>query len=154
MLSVDKPGSPEEILEHFGKKGMKWGVRNKPQRGIGPTRSSREFAAKFPTGKSRANEIRRARNAQAVRAAKYHATPKHSAQRDAARRAVLNHPDRATAMRMTRGEKVVFALLGASAVASAPATGITGPAFAVGLAGGSAASVGVRRNLEKRARGG
>ena len=29
MISVEKPGSPEEVLEHFGKKGMKWGVRNK-----------------------------------------------------------------------------------------------------------------------------
>ena len=26
MISVEKPGSPEEVLEHFGKKGMKWGV--------------------------------------------------------------------------------------------------------------------------------
>lgn len=28
-VSVEKPGSPEEVLEHFGRKGMKWGVRNK-----------------------------------------------------------------------------------------------------------------------------
>ena len=28
MLSVEKPGTPEELV-HFGKKGMKWGVRNK-----------------------------------------------------------------------------------------------------------------------------
>ena len=27
-VSVEKPGSPEEVLAHFGKKGMKWGVRN------------------------------------------------------------------------------------------------------------------------------
>ena len=27
MISVEKPGSPAEMLEHFGKKGMKWGVR-------------------------------------------------------------------------------------------------------------------------------
>ena len=29
MISVEKPGSPAEVLEHVGKKGMKWGVRNK-----------------------------------------------------------------------------------------------------------------------------
>lgn len=29
MISVEKPGSPAEILEHFGTKGMRWGVRNK-----------------------------------------------------------------------------------------------------------------------------
>ena len=27
MISVEKPGSPEEMLEHFGIKGQKWGVR-------------------------------------------------------------------------------------------------------------------------------
>lgn len=28
LVSVEKPGSPAEVLEHFGKKGMRWGVRN------------------------------------------------------------------------------------------------------------------------------
>lgn len=27
LVSVEKPGSPEDVLEHFGRKGMKWGVR-------------------------------------------------------------------------------------------------------------------------------
>lgn len=27
-VSVSKPGSPGDVLEHHGKKGMKWGVRN------------------------------------------------------------------------------------------------------------------------------
>lgn len=27
MISVEKPGSPQELV-HFGRKGMKWGVRN------------------------------------------------------------------------------------------------------------------------------
>lgn len=26
-VSVEKPGSPAQVLVHFGKKGMKWGVR-------------------------------------------------------------------------------------------------------------------------------
>lgn len=29
MIPVEKPGSPAAVLEHFGKKGMKWGVRNR-----------------------------------------------------------------------------------------------------------------------------
>jgi hypothetical protein len=29
MTTFDKPSSPGEVLEHFGKKGMKWGVTNK-----------------------------------------------------------------------------------------------------------------------------
>ena len=27
MISVEKPGSPAEIVEHHGIKGMQWGVR-------------------------------------------------------------------------------------------------------------------------------
>ena len=27
QISVEKPGSPAEVLEHFGTKGMHWGVR-------------------------------------------------------------------------------------------------------------------------------
>lgn len=30
-VSVQKPGSPEEVLAHFGAKGMKWGVRKSRQ---------------------------------------------------------------------------------------------------------------------------
>lgn len=137
MISVEKPGSPSEILEHTGVKGMKWGVRN--QRG--PTQSSRKFGAKFPTGKSRAMEIRRARAAQQVRAVKFHNSPKGSPQREAARKAFLKHPDRVTAMRMTRGEKVVFSIIG---VGSAP----TG--FGVGMGIGTVGVVAARRNIEKK----
>lgn len=125
------------FLEHVGVKGMKWGVRN--QRG--PTQSSRKFGAKFPTGKSRAREITRARNAQVLRAAKFHASPKGSPQREAARKAFLKHPDRATSLRLTRGEKAVFAIIG---VGTAP----TG--FGVGVGIGTAARVATRRNIEKK----
>jgi hypothetical protein len=31
-VSVKKPGSPEELVEHSGVKGMKWGERKAPQR--------------------------------------------------------------------------------------------------------------------------
>ena len=27
LVSIEKPGSPSEVLEHFGTKGMHWGVR-------------------------------------------------------------------------------------------------------------------------------
>jgi hypothetical protein len=199
MISVEKPGSPSEVLAHYGRKGMKWGVRQRSQAAgakagksaarevrksgggrveqrtaarkaggaVAKQRSAdlrgtqanlaakRAFNQNFPTGKTRANEIIRARNAQVLRAAQYHAAPKGSPKREAARKAWMNSPDRPIAMRMTRGEKVVFSLLAAGAVASGPATGTpVGPAFAVGLGLGSAARVGARRNIErKQARG-
>lgn len=56
MITEPKPGSPEEVLAHFGKKGMKWGVRKQRQvgdiatKGLGiTTTGSRErSAAKTP----------------------------------------------------------------------------------------------------------
>lgn len=44
MIAVEKPGSPAEVLEHHGVKGMKWGVRNN-SRSSGGT-SSRGATAK------------------------------------------------------------------------------------------------------------
>lgn len=32
-----KPGSPEEVLKHYGVKGMKWGVRNEDDESAGPS---------------------------------------------------------------------------------------------------------------------
>lgn len=36
MISVEKPGSPSEILEHHGIKGQKWGVRKAIDSTMGP----------------------------------------------------------------------------------------------------------------------
>ena len=46
MISVEKPGSPEEILEHFGKKGMRWGVRSQRGQAIATGRETGRAAAK------------------------------------------------------------------------------------------------------------
>lgn len=35
QVSVEKPGSPAEVLEHFGTKGMRWGVRKAVDKSIG-----------------------------------------------------------------------------------------------------------------------
>lgn len=102
MLSVEKPGTPAEILEHHGTKGMKWGVR----------KSSREFAGRFPTSAARTREIHRARTSVGKSRKKMEtAAGGNTAKYNKARRAYLNNPDRATAQRMTRGEKVVAGLL-------------------------------------------
>jgi adenosine/AMP kinase len=35
VISIEKPGSPEEILEHVGVKGMRWGVRKSYPMSVG-----------------------------------------------------------------------------------------------------------------------
>lgn len=48
MISVEKPGSPSEILEHAGVKGMKWGVR-KAVETVGTTATSmKPFSSSKP----------------------------------------------------------------------------------------------------------
>ena len=138
MIPVEKPGSPTEILEHHGTKGMKWGVRQSRQ-------MSKEFGRQFPTGQSRAQEIHRARltvaqNRLAIDRAK---TPE--ARKEAAK-VYLKNPDRATAKRLTRGEKVTVGVL-------AGVFGVTGivPAAVGGAIIGTHAH---RRIIERKQRQG
>lgn len=44
LVSVEKPGSPEEVLEHVGVKGMRWGVRKERNSSSKP-KTSVELAA-------------------------------------------------------------------------------------------------------------
>lgn len=103
----DKPGLDE--LEHFGVKGMKWGVRNKPQAGRGFT---------LKPGKS-TGEIRVARrNVRAAAKASRHEKVqfiKGKSSMDKVHQKKLEflmHPDRPTAARLTRGETATIAILG------------------------------------------
>lgn len=128
MISVDKPGSPEELtLEHYGKQGMKWGVRNTAK----PTSSK-------PSGR----EIMKARvrnesNFYNIQAQRYKVGdhPRGSSQRtaqeaklNAMKAAFLTNPDRATALRLTTGEKWVAATL----ALALPGPGTVGAGAAVG----------------------
>lgn len=96
MLHDEKSVLDENLLEHHGIKGMKWGIR------------------KHKTG----GEIRTARRSvmkdrlaleDAKAAVRRGEAPK-SAIADA-KLAYLKNPDRATALRMTRGEMVVSTIL-------------------------------------------
>lgn len=137
MISVEKPGSPTEILEHHGTKGMKWGVRNKS--------SDSSFNKANPTSRDKATAIYRARARSDTRHTTY-VTSK-GAERKKAKLIYLNHPDRATALRMTRGEKIVVAVL-----AGAFAPTVVVPAAAATSVGGQRL---MRRHVErKQARGG
>lgn len=109
MLHDDKPVLDENLLEHFGVKGMRWGVRNKKT--AGQIRTARRKVAKARLDYNDARDQYR------------QGTGTKTAVKNT-RLAYLNHPDRATAARITKGDAFIAALL------------IT-PAGAAGLAVGS-----------------
>ena len=51
MVSVEKPGTPAEVLEHHGVKGQKWGVRRKFNR-ANPTSHDKAKAIRVARAKS------------------------------------------------------------------------------------------------------
>lgn len=97
--------SVEDALAHYGKKGMKWGVRNAPKP------SSKEIIDARRRHADRGRDVRRAK--RDIRKA----GPKGSAERSAAKSKYatmkasrLNNPDHATAIRMTKGEEILSIL--------------------------------------------
>jgi hypothetical protein len=162
LVSVEKPGSPAETLVHFGKKGMKWGVRNTPKsgggggggrsrkparaprQGVALGRSSREFRAQHPGAKVQARAIRGARKESYAREkAIRKMAKKDSVEAARMQRDHLNHPGTAVALRTTRGEKVAFGLLAG-----------LGPYAAGASLGTGAGMAGERRFIERKQRKG
>ena len=130
MIDTEKPGSPTELV-HFGVKGMKWGVHR--------TAGTHAFKAKHPTAAARKTEILRARGSAEKTRQAYKKEERGSAERKKLKDVHLKSPDTATALRLTRGEKVVFGLLAGVAPV---------PPVAAGVQVGITARVGRRRALE------
>lgn len=113
MFTEEKP-SLDDTIEHFGVKGMQWGVRKR-------ARGPEIRAARRSVRNSRENmqdarrEVRKAKTSTERVAA----TKKFNEQK----MAFLTNPDRATAARLTRGEHIAAFLL------------LT-PATAIGLSAG------------------
>ena len=131
MTTVEvKPGSPAELV-HFGVKGMKWGVRK--------SAGTHKFHAENPTPQKRAVAIEKARKSvkKTKTAYKSEADPE---KRKKLKDVHLKNPDRPTALRLKKGEKIVAALL----YAATPS--IVVPAA---VAGTTAVRVGKRRGLER-----
>lgn len=151
MISTEKPGTPQELaLEHHGVLGMRWGHR-KSESSMGGRAANRRakeaFVRKNPTSDRQAKAIRTARARSNLDLAKLSNQPRGTskAKKQALKKVYLNNPDRATALRMSRGEKVVLGIL---------AVGLPGVGTA-SVAAVAGTQVAVRRHIErKQARGG
>lgn len=136
MIPVEKPGTPAELVHH-GTKGMKWGVRRSPV--------AQKFNRRHPDSANRADAIRTARGRTLNRAIKVSNINKGATkkQKKDLKAAYLRNPDRATALLLTRGEKITIGILAATVIGAPTA------AAAVGT------RVAIRRHIEKKqARGG
>lgn len=152
MISTEKPGTPQDLaLEHHGVLGMRWGHRKEGSSQIGRRAANRKakesFVRKNPTSDRQAKAIRVARAKTQLDYAKLANQPRGTskAKKQSLKKVYLNNPDRATALRMTRGEKVVLGIL---------AVGVPGVGTA-SVAAVAGTQVAVRRHIErKQARGG
>jgi hypothetical protein len=150
MISVEKPGSPEELV-HYGVKGMRWGHRrhqsgppavtktkgwkawqNASQKNVDAhnKRRSARTAARKASGKPSSDDIQLARARNNMRYTKIVVAKTH-AEREKAKKAYLNSPDRATARRLTTGEKVVFGVMLALPPTTIPAGLVLGTNLAI-----------------------
>jgi len=111
QVSVEKPGAPAEVLEHHGVKGQKWGVR------------------KHATSAERTRSIRLARAETFKQRENFKTLPRGSAERKKAKEVFLRNPDRATALRFTRGEKIVVAIMAGVPVTTIPTAVLLGTQF-------------------------
>lgn len=128
----------DAFLAHYGVKGMKWGHRK--------TYSSADIkAARARNAKregdllSKAYDVSNTKKGTAARAKADKAYNK-------AHTDYLKNPDRATALRMTKGEKIAVAVIAATGVGAPAAVGYT--AGTVGVR--KATEAGVRRANKKK----
>lgn len=135
--------TPGDALEHYGVKGMQWGVRK-----------AADSATAVKRSKPTAREIGNARAKQASKQRqinsqidKTNLSTGKAQEREAKKLAdmsydMLKDPDRATALRLTGGEKAVLGIL---------AVGL-GPVGIGGVGGFTAVRVAQRKAIEKQQR--
>lgn len=144
-IEVTPDLDPGEVLAHYGVKGMRWGHTKADDSGGGSGGGG--SAKKKPTHDevvtARQNLQRQAIDYQQAKKWAKKNTAKNSPERMLADEKVaqlkvdfLNNPDRVTATYLTRGEKVISALLI--------------PAAAPSLAAGAVVRGGVRRHIAKK----
>jgi hypothetical protein len=164
MISVEKPGSPSEILEHHGVKGQKWGVQRRVTKSGGFKSLSKASQANVQgyhgrksantsfnkanlTSRDKASAIYQARTSSQHKHMVYATQKARTPERAAAKKAYLNDPNRAIALRTTRGEKVIF---GTILAASGPLTVATLNPVPAAVGVGTLAGLGIRLAVRKR----
>lgn len=108
-----------QYLEHYGVKGMRWGQRKTRNADIKAARRRLDRQSAKDWDKLGKLEDK-ALNAK-TEAARRAASDKLSREESAQRLAHLKNPDRATAMKMTTGEKVALVVIGGVLTGGAPA---------------------------------
>jgi hypothetical protein len=137
----DKPEGPEELLQHFGVLGMKWGHRKKAD-AAEIHRARRSLRTKRKNINREEDAARKLQKGSSERTS----AEKKVAQKKAA---YQKNPDRVIANRLTRGEKIAATILGA---AGTVATGVLLPAAAstAAIAVTSARSRAIEQKNDKR----
>lgn len=132
-MDYDKPELDDDLLMHFGVKGMKWGVtRSRPS-------ASEIYTARNKVARQ-ANDIRNKKKSVA-RAVRTETREKRKGELAAVKLAYLKNPDRATALRITKGDLAISALL---------STPLSGSTAAAGIAAGAATRLARRKFIENR----
>lgn len=133
-----------EDVAHFGVKGMKWGVRKKVS-AQEIKRARKNFGRKLEDFQDKREELRKT----TVRGSKARVAGEKRLSK--VRMSLLNDPDRATALRMTKGEKWLAGVVaGVGVVGSGGA--VAPVAAAAGIAVGVASRTVARKVIESKQR--
>lgn len=153
-LDVSPDMTPEDVIAHYGKKGMRWGVTNDSDGGGsgGGTSSAKAKPSSDAVKVARENLQRQQLDIKSAKRDARMTTGKGSVERALANDKVkemkvdlLNNPDRVTALYLTKGEKIWMGAVATAGIA------VGGPGAVAGNAAGRALQ---RRSIEKKQRTG
>lgn len=141
-IQLDHEPEVEDFLAHYGVKGMRWGHRREKVSSSDIKAARRRVDHQTGKDFDKLGKIEDRYHSAKTPGARAKAEKDLKNEENAQRMAHLKNPDRATAMRMTRGEKVALVLIGGLLTGGAPAIGY------------GAARLATRKVVEKKQRTG